>query len=49
MAETKEGAKIMGWLEEKDVKHISVGMLVKISAKTMPDGFTAIIFKPRNP
>jgi len=49
IAETKEGAKIMGWLEEKNVKHASIGMLVKISAKTMPDGFTAIIFKPQNP
>ena len=47
IAKTAEGAKVMGWLEEADVKNIKVGTLVKITAKTMPDGFPAIIFKTK--
>jgi len=43
-----EGVKVMGWLEDIDVKVAKVGMSVKITAKTMPDGFPAIVFKPRS-
>jgi uncharacterized OB-fold protein len=46
IAKTVEGAKIMGWLEEKDIRIAKVGMPVKVLAKIMPDGFPAIIFKP---
>jgi uncharacterized OB-fold protein len=46
IVETKEGAKIMGWLEEKDIGVAKIGMLVKVSAKTMSDGFPIIILKP---
>jgi hypothetical protein len=45
IAKTTEGMKVMGWLEETDIKNVKVGMSVKITAKTMPDGFPAIIFK----
>jgi uncharacterized OB-fold protein len=45
IARTAEGVKVMGWLEEADVKNVKAGMSVEISAKTMPDGFPAIIFK----
>jgi uncharacterized OB-fold protein len=47
IARTPEGAKVIGWLEEADVKNVKVGMPVKITAKTMPDGFPAIIFKTK--
>jgi uncharacterized OB-fold protein len=47
IAKITGGVKIMGWLEEGDVKNLKVGMQVKITAKTMPDGFPAIIFKTR--
>lgn len=45
IAKTTEGMKVMGWLEETDIKNVKVGMLVKITAKTMLDGFPAVIFK----
>jgi uncharacterized OB-fold protein len=47
ITKTVEGVKIMGWLEETDVKNLKVGMLVTITAKIMPDGFPAIIFKTK--
>lgn len=47
IAKTAEGAKVMGWLEDMDVKTVKVGTSVKITAKTMPDGFPAIIFKTK--
>jgi len=47
IAKTTEEVKIMGWLEEVDVKNARVGMPVKIAAKTMPDGFPVIIFKTK--
>jgi len=45
IAKTVEGAKVMGWLEDMDVKTVKVGTSVKITATTMPDGFPAVIFK----
>ena len=42
-----EGVKVMGWLEDMDVKVAKAGMSVKITAKIMPDGFPAIVFKPK--
>jgi uncharacterized OB-fold protein len=47
IAKTAEGVKVMGWLEDVDVKAAKVGMFVQIAAKMMPDGFPAIIFKPK--
>ena len=47
IAKTAEDVKVMGWLEDVDVKAAKVGMPVKITAKIMPDGFPAIIFKPK--
>jgi len=47
IAKTMEGVNVMGWLEDMDIKDAKVGMSVKITAKTMPDGFPAIIFKPK--
>jgi uncharacterized OB-fold protein len=46
IAKTTEGVKVMGWIQENDVKVIKVGVPIKISAEIMPDGFPAIIFKP---
>lgn len=46
IAKTPEGAKVMGWLENEDIENIKPGTLVKMTAKTMPDGFPAIILKP---
>jgi uncharacterized OB-fold protein len=47
IARTAEGVKVMGWLEDMDLNVAKVGMSVKITAKIMPDGFPAIIFKPK--
>jgi len=46
IAKTTDGVRVMGWLEEKDVKVVKVGTPVKILAEIMPDGFPIIIFKP---
>ncbi|MEM2336254.1 MAG: Zn-ribbon domain-containing OB-fold protein [Candidatus Bathyarchaeia archaeon] len=46
IAKTPEGAKVMGWLENADIKNIQPGTHVKITAKTMPDGFPTIILQP---
>ncbi len=46
IAKTPEGAKVMGWLENINVENIKLGTRVKITAKTMHDGFPAIILKP---
>ena len=47
IASTAEGVKVMGWLEDIDLNDTKVGMPVKITAKTMPDGFPAILFKQK--
>jgi len=47
IAKTAEGVKVMGWLEDMDVKAAKTGTPVKITAKIMPDGFPTIIFKPK--
>jgi uncharacterized OB-fold protein len=47
IAKVSEEVKVMGWLEEADVKNVKVGMPVEITAKTMPDGFPTIILKPK--
>jgi len=47
IAIASEGVKVMGWLEETDVKTAKVGMPIKITAKIMPDGFPAVIFKSK--
>jgi uncharacterized OB-fold protein len=47
IAKTMEGVKVMGWLEDVEVNAAKVGMIVQITAKIMPDGFPAIIFKPK--
>ncbi|MEM2567014.1 MAG: OB-fold domain-containing protein, partial [Candidatus Bathyarchaeia archaeon] len=46
IAKTPEGAKVMGWLENADIKNIQPGTHVKITAKIMPDGFPTIILQP---
>jgi len=47
IAKTLEGVKVMGWLEETDIRNVKVGMHVEIIAKTMPDGFPTIILKTK--
>jgi uncharacterized OB-fold protein len=46
IAKTLEGVKVMGLLENIDLENIKIGIRVKITAQTMPDGFPVIIFKP---
>jgi uncharacterized OB-fold protein len=40
------GLKIMGWIPKVDIKKIKVGMKMKASPFTLPDGKITIIFEP---
>jgi uncharacterized OB-fold protein len=40
------GLKIMGWIPKVDVKKIKVGMKMKASSFTLPDGKITIILEP---
>ena len=43
--EVEGGLKIMGWIPKMDVKKIKVGMKMKASSFTLPDGKITIIFE----
>jgi len=47
IAKTPEEVKVMGWLEGVEVDNVKVGMKVEITSRIQPDGYPAIIFKPR--
>ena len=40
------GLKIMGWIPKSDIKKIKVGMKMKASSFTLPDGKLTIILEP---
>jgi uncharacterized OB-fold protein len=44
--EVEGGLKIMGWIPKVDLRKIKVGMKLKASAFTLPDGKLTIILEP---
>jgi uncharacterized OB-fold protein len=44
--EVEEGISIMGWMPKMDVKKIKVGMKMKASPFTLPDGKLTIVMEP---
>ncbi len=44
--EVEGGLKIMGWIPKMDVKKIKVGMKLKASSFTLPDGKLTIVLEP---
>ncbi len=44
--EVETGLKIMGWIPKMDVRKIKVGMKLKASPFTLPDGKLSIILEP---
>jgi len=46
IAKTKEGARVMGWLEEIKPEEVKVGMKLEMSTRKLSDGFLVITFKP---
>ncbi len=47
--EVEKGLRIMGWIPNIDIKKIKVGMKMKASPFTLPDGKLTIILEPLNP
>jgi len=48
IAKTRDGVRVMGWLEDVKLEDVKVGMKLEMSAKKLPDGFPVITFKPSN-
>jgi uncharacterized OB-fold protein len=48
IARTKDGVRVMGWLEDIGPEDVKVGMKLIMSTKKLPDGFLVITFKPRS-
>jgi len=48
IARTKDGVRVMGWLEDVEPEDIEIGMKLVMSTKKLPDGFLVITFKPDN-
>jgi uncharacterized OB-fold protein len=46
MIEVEGGLKIMGWIPKVDIKKIKVGMRMKASPFTLPDGKLTIVLEP---
>ena len=46
IARTKDGVRVMGWLEEIKPEEVKVGMKLEMSTRKLPDGFLVITFKP---
>lgn len=46
IAKTKEGVKVMGWLENIKLEEIKIGMKLEMNVKTLQDGYITITFKP---
>ncbi len=44
--EVEGGLKIMGWIPKVDIKKIRVGMKMRASSSTLPDGKLTIILEP---
>ena len=48
IARTKDGVRVMGWLEDIGPEDVKVGMKLIMSTKKLPDGFLVITFKPKS-
>jgi len=46
IAKTKEGVRVMGWLEGIKPEEVKVGMKLEMSTRKLSDGFLVITFKP---
>jgi uncharacterized OB-fold protein len=46
VAKTSEGVKVMGWLEGLKPEEVKVAMKLKISTRTLQNGYITIVFKP---
>jgi len=46
IARTKDGARVMGWLEDVKLEDVKVGMKLIMSTNKLPGGFLVITFKP---
>jgi len=46
IARTKDGVRVMGWLEDVEPEDVKVGMKLAMSTKKLTDGFLVITFKP---
>ena len=46
IAKTKDGVRVMGWLEDVKLEEVKVGMKLEMSTRKLPDGFLVITFKP---
>ena len=46
LLEVEGGLKIMGWIPKVDIKKIKVGMKLKASPFTLPDGKLTIVMEP---
>jgi uncharacterized OB-fold protein len=46
LLEVEDGLRIMGWIPKVDLKKIKVGMKMKASPQTLPDGKVTIVLEP---
>jgi hypothetical protein len=46
IAKTREGVRVMGWLEGIKPEEVEVGMKLEMSTRKLSDGFLVITFKP---
>ena len=46
LLEVEDGLRIMGWIPKVDFKKIQVGMKMKATPQTLPDGKVTIILEP---
>jgi hypothetical protein len=46
IAGTREGVRVMGWLEGIKPEEVKVGMKLEMSTRKLPDSFLVITFKP---
>jgi len=46
IARTRDGVRVMGWLEGIKLEEVKVGMKLEMSTRKLPDGFLVITFKP---
>ena len=46
IARTRDGVRVMGWLEGIKLEKVKVGMKLEMSTRKLPDGFLVITFKP---
>jgi len=46
LIEVEGGLRVMGWIPKVNVKKIRVGMMMKASPQTLPDGKVTIVLEP---